>query len=462
MVRILRDTPARPALDRLGLYGLRTIEDALLAGLVTGDPILLVGGPGSAKTLLARRLAEALRLRFHAYDASKALFEDMIGFPNPGALAQGRVEYAPTPLSISDKEFVLVDEISRAAPATANKWLEVIRSRTVMGLPLPRLRHVMAAMNPPGMLGTHPLDLALADRFAFLVRMPEACDMEPADLRRVAAAHSSDDGAALGRNGTAAAPRLDRFLRTARRRYENLEGRLDRELGDYLVALSACLQNARLPLSGRRLGMIRRNILAILAVRNLSPATLAEAAEDVAYAVHHSIPHAAAGIEVRRAVVSSAHAIALGPDRVRAVPFHDDDPLVLARNYLRAADTLPLRRHHEVVTALEESLATASELRRAARALRAAASILRAAQDGRIAPPSDVVVRLAGLYAGAVRVRSDDDEKRTDWTRIHTAGGAAAEPDDLLALRLALHLRKDDDFHDALLEIREELQEVTR
>ncbi len=45
----------------LGIHGLDALEDAAVAALVTGDPLLLVGRHGSAKTLLARRVARALK-----------------------------------------------------------------------------------------------------------------------------------------------------------------------------------------------------------------------------------------------------------------------------------------------------------------------------------------------------------------------------------------------------------------
>lgn len=80
----------------LGLHGTASIATPILASLVTGDPCLLVGARGTAKTALAEALAEALGLRFRAYDASKALFEDIIGFPNPRDLGRGRIGYVAT------------------------------------------------------------------------------------------------------------------------------------------------------------------------------------------------------------------------------------------------------------------------------------------------------------------------------------------------------------------------------
>ena len=62
---------------------------------MTQDPVLLVGGHDAAKTLLINRLARALNKKFYAYDASKAMFEDVIGFPNPHSLSNGIIEYTP-------------------------------------------------------------------------------------------------------------------------------------------------------------------------------------------------------------------------------------------------------------------------------------------------------------------------------------------------------------------------------
>jgi len=70
-------------LKQLGIFGWKEEdENLLLASLLTGDPLLLIGNHGSAKTLVANKVAEALGRRFLVYDASKAMFEDVLGYPN--------------------------------------------------------------------------------------------------------------------------------------------------------------------------------------------------------------------------------------------------------------------------------------------------------------------------------------------------------------------------------------------
>lgn len=163
----------------IGLHGYEPIEDAFLAGLVLKEPVLLIGSIGTAKTLLAERIALALGLKFHAYDASKAMFEDILGFPDPKVLLEEhKVCYVPSDITIWDKELIFVDELSRALPHMQNKWLEIIHSRQFMGILLDRVQYVVAAMNPPNMLGTGPLDHALAGRFAFIIQVPSIHEMQ--------------------------------------------------------------------------------------------------------------------------------------------------------------------------------------------------------------------------------------------------------------------------------------------
>ena len=112
-------------LEELGIYGWKLQDENLvLASLLTGDPLLMIGAHGSAKTHVAYKIAEASGRRFLSYDASKALFEDVLGFPNVESLKAGKVEYVPSAVTIWDKEFVLIDEINRALPGLhSSYWL---------------------------------------------------------------------------------------------------------------------------------------------------------------------------------------------------------------------------------------------------------------------------------------------------------------------------------------------------
>ena len=117
-------------LEKLGVFGLKEADENLaLASLLTGDPLLLIGNHGCAKTHVANKMAQALGRKFLVYDASKCMFEDILGYPNVEKLKHGIVEYVPSPVTVWDKELILVDELNRALAELQSRWLEIIRSR---------------------------------------------------------------------------------------------------------------------------------------------------------------------------------------------------------------------------------------------------------------------------------------------------------------------------------------------
>ncbi len=304
-------------LEKLGIYGMSGIENAVLAGLVTGDPVLFIGTHGTAKTTLCRRLAEALGLKFFAYDASKALFEDMIGFPNPASISKGEVEYVPTKLSIWDKEFILVDEISRARVEMQNKWLEVIRGRQVMGMRADKLKYIFAAMNPPSYAGAMPLDDALTGRFAFIIKVPEVSEMAEKDVRLVLNNRTAEDAAALGRGeamvSSEAACALKDFISRASAGIGKAEKKYGQDIDGYLVKLLSFASGNELHIDGRRLGMIKRNMTAYIACFETAGGVAGDfsAMSKLLYeALSFSLPYEAMNAEVPASKLKYIHDLA--------------------------------------------------------------------------------------------------------------------------------------------------------
>lgn len=88
-------------LSKLGIFGWKEADENLvLASLLTGDPLLLIGNHGCVKTYVANKVLQALGRRFLVYDASKAMFEDVLGYPNVEKLKHGVIEYVPSPESV--------------------------------------------------------------------------------------------------------------------------------------------------------------------------------------------------------------------------------------------------------------------------------------------------------------------------------------------------------------------------
>lgn len=271
-------------LKQLGIYGWRKDDENLvLSSLLTGDPLLMIGAHGAAKTHIAGKMAQAMGKKFIAYDASKALFEDILGFPNVESLKNGRVEYVPSAVTVWDKEFILIDEINRALPELQAKWLEIIRSRKIMGFPTD-VKWVWAAMNPSTdgrYNGTQTMDAALIGRFAIFLYPPEALDMEEEDRIRVVEHINGDDAPSLGEwvsggcNRTvstsdtkAAGEHIARILSIAATHFVKLREQFQ-TLGVFLSRLSMLVMketDGKVKLDGRRLGFMYRNLLAARAV----------------------------------------------------------------------------------------------------------------------------------------------------------------------------------------------------
>ena len=73
----------------IGAYGFRKVQVALLAALVTEDPLLLIGRAGTGKTYLLNSISEALGLEHRHYNASLIAFDDLVGFPWPDDAREG-------------------------------------------------------------------------------------------------------------------------------------------------------------------------------------------------------------------------------------------------------------------------------------------------------------------------------------------------------------------------------------
>lgn len=311
-------------LQQLGIFGWNEADENLvLASLLTGDPLLLIGNHGCAKTHVANKVAQALGRKFLVYDASKAMFEDVLGYPNVEKLKQGIVVYVPSPVTIWDKELVLIDELNRAVPELQSKWLEVIRSRKIMGFPT-QVKWVWAAMNPMSYSATNALDAALIGRFAFFLYPPDVLQMEEVDRIRVAMHINGDDAPSLSEwteNGdctkrseeraeTGLSPlstvsadnvrltgeKMRQLLTMAGKHFLRLREQMP-TLAEFLAKFADLLMRetkGEVALDGRRLGFIHRNLLANRAIElakaEVFSDTLPDFTASARYTVQSSIP----------------------------------------------------------------------------------------------------------------------------------------------------------------------------
>jgi MoxR-like ATPase len=172
----LRDVYARlrKELARVIVGQQETVERLAICLFARGHA-LLMGVPGLAKTLLVRKLAETMSLRFSRIQFTPDLMPmDITGTDILQETAGGRreFEFVRGPVFAN---LVLADEINRAPPKTQAAMLEAMQEQKVtvvgksFGLEAPFL--VLATQNPVEQEGTYPLPEAQLDRFMFLIEL---------------------------------------------------------------------------------------------------------------------------------------------------------------------------------------------------------------------------------------------------------------------------------------------------
>jgi MoxR-like ATPase len=185
----LRDTYARlrKELARVIVGQHDTIERLAICLFARGHA-LLMGVPGLAKTLLVRKLAETMSLKFSRIQFTPDLMPmDITGTDILQDKAGGRreFEFVHGPVFAN---LVLADEINRAPPKTQAAMLEAMQEQkvTVVGksfqLEPPFL--VLATQNPVEQEGTYPLPEAQLDRFMFLIELKYPSEDEEVQIAR--------------------------------------------------------------------------------------------------------------------------------------------------------------------------------------------------------------------------------------------------------------------------------------
>jgi hypothetical protein len=293
--------------NQIGIYGVPVHkENAILTGLFNGDPVLLIGKQGCAKTALVEGLGSALReyskqlypdnsarwFNFHSYDSSKINFEDLIGIPNPAKMLEGKTEYMRSPTTVWDKDLISFDEFNRQEPSRQNNIFEIIRSRRIMGMET-EVSFIMNCMNPFDMAGTEVLDEALVDRHQFFIMCDDFYSLSDENKEKVVG-HigasdspglrywgkfkgdfdvSEDEGFVINQNLADTGKLINDLMLKAHEHFTELmreKGKDYRKfVAKFLTTFKSQLDNKKdlqTELSGRRGGMIWRALIAYRAI----------------------------------------------------------------------------------------------------------------------------------------------------------------------------------------------------
>jgi MoxR-like ATPase len=164
------------------LVGQEEPFNLLLVALLTGGHVLLEGVPGTAKTLMAKTLAQLVQADFKRVQFTPDLMPSDVVGTQVYEMGSGQFRLRKGPIFT---QVLLGDEINRAPAKTQSALLEAMEERqvTIEGqrLPLPEPFFVVATQNPVEYEGTYPLPEAQLDRFLFKVVVdyaPQAVEIE--------------------------------------------------------------------------------------------------------------------------------------------------------------------------------------------------------------------------------------------------------------------------------------------
>jgi MoxR-like ATPase len=197
--------------------------ELLLAALLVGGNVLVEGVPGTAKTLMARCLAQLVDGRFQRIQFTPDLMPSDILGTNVFNAASASFSFRPGPIFAN---VVVADEINRAPAKTQSALLEAMEEHqvTVEGqrMPLAPVFVVVATQNPVEFEGTYPLPEAQLDRFLFKVLLEHGsaeaeqaivlrhhAGFDPTDLRAAGLEPLLDEQGVLDLRSQVATVRVD-------------------------------------------------------------------------------------------------------------------------------------------------------------------------------------------------------------------------------------------------------------
>ena len=175
------------------IVGQKYLTERLVLGLLTGEHILLEGGPGLAKTTAVKTLAQSVKADFKRIQFTPDLL--------PADLLGTQV-YQPKTSEFDIKKgplfsnIILADEINRAPAKVQSALLEAMQERqiTIAGktFPLDEPFMVIATQNPIEQEGTYPLPEAQIDRFMLKVHIDYPLkEEEKLIMQRMASSNNS-------------------------------------------------------------------------------------------------------------------------------------------------------------------------------------------------------------------------------------------------------------------------------
>jgi len=149
----------------------KKIQVPIFASLISGENLILFWETWANKTWFVESFSKVMDIAYRIYTVPTIELEEITPFKKK---EDGIIEPINTLTSIWDSELVFLDELNRIWPEKQWLFFEILRGKSIKGIPLKKLKWVMSAvnLNLNEYKGTYVFDPATADRFAFVVAIP--------------------------------------------------------------------------------------------------------------------------------------------------------------------------------------------------------------------------------------------------------------------------------------------------
>ena len=176
------------------IVGKREVLELMLASALASGHVLIEDVPGLAKTMMAKSMAAAMRLKFSRIQFTPDLLPADITGTYVYDQRTGEFKLRRGPIFAN---LILADEINRAPPKTQSALLEAMQEMqvTIEGEThrLERPFLVIATQNPIEFEGTYPLPAAQVDRFLVRLRIGYPTEDEEVEILRRRMERMTDD-----------------------------------------------------------------------------------------------------------------------------------------------------------------------------------------------------------------------------------------------------------------------------
>jgi MoxR-like ATPase len=167
-------------LKNIGVLGFDPLEKVILAALVTEEPILIIGRPGTDKANLLVYISQALGLSFKKVNAAMTSKLELTGMPVVKD-NDDKITFISAPDSVWKKQALVFDLLNEAKPICMSVISSILFEKQINGYPMETLQYRWATMENTDLFNSDMtafkrrniyLEEELVENFAFIIEAP--------------------------------------------------------------------------------------------------------------------------------------------------------------------------------------------------------------------------------------------------------------------------------------------------